>query len=105
MIEFIMNLLGFENINKIRVPEEYKIPRAEKLKCKVRFYNKTGKFHDKIIINNQKLLLDGYTTYLLCKWIEKKYVKVIKINAIHQDFYNELYKGYKSNEKIRRCKK
>ena len=68
MIDFLMKLLGYENINNIKIPAEYKIPGAEKLKCKMCFYQATGKFQDKIILNNENLLLDGYITFKICKW-------------------------------------
>lgn len=101
MIDFIMNLLGYENINKIKVPEEYRIPRTDKMRCKANFYNVTGKFQDKIIINQERILLDGYITLLLCKWAKRKYVKVMKINC-SPAMYKLEYRGYRLKPKEKR---
>lgn len=101
MIDFIMNLLGYENINKIKIPNDYKIPRTNKMKCKADFYNATGQFQDKIIINKENILLDGYITLLLCKMAEKKYVKVLKIRC-NQETYKIAYRGYRLKPKDKR---
>lgn len=101
MLDFILNLLGYTNINKIKVPEEYKLPRAEKLRCKTNFYIETGEFQDKIIINKKNVLLDGYITLLLCKWHEKKYVKVMKIDCTQQK-YKMTYRSYRLKTREKR---
>lgn len=101
MLDFIMNLLGYENINKIKVPEGYKIPRSDKMRCKVNFHNATGKFQDKIIINQENMLLDGYITLILCRWAEMKYVKVMKINC-SPEVYKMEYRGYRLKTKEKR---
>lgn len=101
MLDFIMRLLGYENINKIKVPEEYRIPRTDKMRCKANFYNTTGEFQDKIIINQEKVLLDGYITLLLCKWSERKYVKAMKINC-SPAMYRLEYRGYRLKTREKR---
>lgn len=45
MLDLIMKLLGYENINKIKIPEEYKKPREIKLQAKKYFYKKYGILH------------------------------------------------------------
>ena len=42
MLDLIMKLLGYENINKIKIPENYKRPREIKLQAKRHFYRKYG---------------------------------------------------------------
>lgn len=101
MIDFIMNLFGYENVEKIMIPEDYRIPRTDKMRCKANFYNATGEFQDKIIINQEKMLLDGYITLLLCKWTKRKYVKVMKIKCNQQD-YKLAYRGYRLKPKEKR---
>ena len=100
MLDLIMKLLGYENIKKITISEGYKIPRADKLRCKLNFYKKTGKFQDKIIVNKENVLLDGYITYILSKWADIKYVKILKIDT-YPEVYKVMYRGYrlKSREK------
>lgn len=101
MLDFIMKLFGHENINKIKIPEGYRMPRIDKMKCKASFYAATGEFQDKIIINNKNILLDGYITYKICQWIGSKYVKVLKID-VEPEIYKHSYRGYrlKNREKI-----
>lgn len=101
MLDFIMNLFGYENVNKIRIPEGYKVPRADKIRCKLNFHNATGKFQDTIIINNQNILLDGYITLIICKWAEIKYVKVLKIDTEPKD-YELTYRGYRLKKREKR---
>lgn len=100
MLDFIMSLFGYENIHKIKIPSGYKMPRAEKMRCKASFYATTGKFQDKIIINKEKVLLDGYVTFKLCKWIDKKYIKVLKIDT-NPETYKNAYRGYRIKNKER----
>ena len=94
MLDFIMKLFGHENINKIKIPEGYRMPRIDKMKCKASFYAATGEFQDKIIINNN-------ITYKICQWIGSKYVKVLKID-VEPEIYKHSYRGYrlKNREKI-----
>lgn len=94
MLDFIMSLFGYENVWNIKIPKEYKMPRSKKLCCKMKFYNFTGKFVDKIIINNANVLLDGYTTLQLCRHMEIKYVKVIRINSSVEKYLKE-FKAYR----------
>lgn len=100
MLDFIMKLLSYENIDRIKIPESYKIPRADKMKCKASFYATTGEFQDKIIVNKENILLDGYITYKICKWINKKYVKVLRINDTPET-YKVTYRGYRIKSKER----
>ena len=94
MLDFFMRLLGYENIRNIKVPNGFSIPGTKKLLCKATFFQTTGQFLDKVIINNDNLLLYGYTTYILSKWLDYKYIKVIRID-IWQKLYKTAYKNYK----------
>ena len=100
MLDKIMNLLGYENINKILIPEAFKKPRIEKIRCKAKFYSSTGYFQDKIIINQKRILLDGYVTYCICKWTSRKYVRVLKVNIGFKEYKNE-YKFYDTKVKAK----
>lgn len=98
MIDLIMQFLGYEKTENIKVPKEFKIPKSKKMHCKTKFYHFTGKFVDKIIINNANELLDGYTTLILSKWKELKYVKVIRMN-VSVERYLEEFKAYRVQRK------
>lgn len=52
-------------------------PRKEKMNYKISYYLITGKFEQPIVINKEGVLIDGYTTYLICKSRNKKYVRVV----------------------------
>lgn len=97
MFEKIMQLLGYKNIYKIKIPTDYEMPKVEKMRCKMNFYIATGKFQDKIIINKENELLDGYITYLLYKWLSRKYIKVTVIDCKKQ-VYKTAYKVYRRNK-------
>lgn len=101
MIDFFMKLMGYENINNIKIPSKYKVPGAEKLKCKMCFYQTTGEFQDKIILNNENLLLDGYITFKICKWIGIKYVKVTRID-VQPELYFYSFRRYRLRTKEKR---
>ena len=96
MLDLIMNLFGYENINKIWIQPRYKIPKNKKFKCKMKFHDITGEFQDKIVINKSKILLDGYITYRICKYTKKKkrYVKVIVVD-MDPITYDDLCRGYR----------
>lgn len=91
MLDFIMRLFGYEKIDDIKIPSNYKVPRIKKLVCKIGFLQKTGKYLDKVVINKEKMLLDGYTTLILKRWKEAKYIKVIEIDTT-PELYNIKYK-------------
>lgn len=94
MLDFIMKLFGYENIKNIKIQKEYTLPRVKKLLCKATFYQTTGQFLDKVIVNDENILLDGYTTYILNKWLENKYIKVVKI-SMKPELYKTTYKNDK----------
>ena len=53
-------------------------PRKEKMNYKISYYLITGKFEQPSVINKEGVLIDGYTTYLICKSRNKKYVRVVR---------------------------
>lgn len=82
MIKQILRMLNKENINNIKIKkgfEEHK-PKIEKMTSKLVFYTQTGKFKDEIVLDNNNYLIDGYTTYLLAKTLNKKYIRVKREN-------------------------
>lgn len=67
-----------KKLSNIKIQESFKQhPPAEwKMNYKVYYYLIHGKFEQPIVINKDGYLIDGYTTYLICKKKNKKYVKV-----------------------------
>lgn len=82
MIDKIMKLIGIENINNIKIAEEFKKnkPKSEKMIYKWNFYQFYGKFEQPIVLDKNNYLIDGYTTYLIAKQLGKKYIKVKRVN-------------------------
>lgn len=70
-----MKLLGYENINKIKIPEGYKKTREIKLQVKRHFYRKYEVLPE-IIQDRSGMLLDGFCSYYIAKVWNIKYVKV-----------------------------
>lgn len=75
MKDLIMRLLGYENINKIKIQDGYKKPREIKLKAKRHFYKKYGVLPE-IILDRSGILVDGFCSYYIAKVWGIKYVKV-----------------------------
>lgn len=98
LIDRILKVFGYMNIERILIPKDYKIPRAQKLECKARFYKQTGKFLDRVVVNKYEQLLDGYTTIFLAKVAKQKYIKVIVIDMLKTDYMNT-FRKYKEKER------
>lgn len=54
-------------------------PKSWKMNYKVYYYLVHNKFEQPIVINKEGYLVDGYTTYLICKFNGRKYVNVKRI--------------------------
>lgn len=81
MIDLIMKLLGYENINKIKIPEDYKIPKEIKLQAKKHFYKKYGILPE-IILDRNNVLLDGFCSYYIAKVWNMTYVKIRRVKCL-----------------------
>lgn len=53
------------------------IPAADKLARRVSEYKKTGKFATEIFVDKEMKLWDGYTTYMICRMLDIKTIKVV----------------------------
>ena len=67
-----------KKLSNIKIQDSFKqhLPRERKMNYKVYYYLIHGKFEQPIVINKDGYLIDGYTTYLICKKKNIKYVKV-----------------------------
>lgn len=65
-------------VSDIIIPKHFQavVPRAQKMNKKRAFYKKYDVYESKVILNKDFMLLDGYTTYLLCIENGDKYVDV-----------------------------
>ena len=82
----IMRLFGYENIDNIHIYDNFKQtpPSEEKMKRKRWLYEVSeGRFLDLIVIEKawygNWYLKDGYTSYLIAKENNIKYVKVVRV--------------------------
>jgi len=80
MLDLIMKLLGYENINKIKIPEEYKKPREIKLQAKKYFYKKYGILPE-IILDKNNVLIDGFCSYYIAQVWNMTYVKIRRVRC------------------------
>lgn len=74
----IMKLFGYENINNIKIQEEFKNkpPKYQKMLEKKLYHLQHHKFEQPIVLDNNNWLVDGYTSYLIANGLGKKYVKI-----------------------------
>lgn len=68
------------NVENIRIKENYHKAgvSTKKMQRKDNFYKLNGYFEDRIILNKNNVLLDGYSTYLLLLHYQIKQVEVIR---------------------------
>jgi hypothetical protein len=69
----------FVNLNKIHISDDFAetIPNPQNIADRVKEYKTDKKFNNDIIVNSDYVLIDGYTTYLVCKMFEIENIKVI----------------------------
>lgn len=70
------------NLDKINIPSNYaKTLPAQKIAERLYFYKQTGTFDREIVIDEHNNLLDGYTTYLVCKMLGLTKVRALRIKV------------------------
>jgi hypothetical protein len=69
------------DLDRIVVPTMFKsrIPDPEKIAARVKAYKTIGAFDREIIVDEEYTLVDGYTTYLVCKMLGIKKTRVLRI--------------------------
>lgn len=72
MIKKLKNIKIQENFEKNQ-------PKVLKMLEKINYFLENGKFEQPIVINKEGYLVDGYTTYLICRFNGRKYVNVKRI--------------------------
>lgn len=83
MINKIMELLGKINIKKIKITQEFKScpPKGEKMWIKRAYFMINNKFEQPVVVDKDNVLVDGYTTYLIAKEKDMKYVPVVRLES------------------------
>ena len=80
-LDKLLSKFGYVRMDSIRIYPEFKEhpPRSDKMMIKRAIYRVVGQFEQPIIINKLNYLEDGYTSYLIAKEENFKYVKVKRI--------------------------
>lgn len=79
----IKSTTSFINIDKISIPSNFKqnLPEANKLLERYSFYQRTGSFDREILVDEHYNLIDGYTTYLVCKMVGITKIRVLRLKV------------------------
>lgn len=70
-------------LDKINAPANFRntIPAAEKIAERLACYQKAGVFDREIILDKNYNLIDGYSTYFVCKMLGLDKVRALRINV------------------------
>ena len=81
LLDKILRLFGYENIENIKITWDFfkHPPRKEKMKLRRKYYKAFRDFYVPIILDKRRVLKDGYTSYLIAKENNIKYVKVVRV--------------------------
>lgn len=71
------------DIDKIKIPSNFAttLPSAKKITERYRCYQKTGIFDREILVDENYNLIDGYSTYLVCKMLGLNNVRVLRLQV------------------------
>lgn len=86
----IMRLFGYENIENIHIREEFKKhpPKSDKMwERRLYWMWNNRKFKVPIVVTRigAWVLMDGYTSYLIAKENNIKYVKVVRVGCLQEN--------------------
>ena len=86
LLDKLMQLFGYENIENIYIYDDFKEtpPKKNKMDFRRYYYDACKKFWAPIVItrhwkHGNWYLRDGYTSYLIAKENNIKYVKVVRV--------------------------
>ena len=90
------------DIDRINVPYCVKqtLPKSDKIEKRYRFYKQTGEFDRELIVDEEYNLVDGYSTYLVCKMLDIQKVRVLRI-IVDDERVKELEKRLAESERLR----
>lgn len=69
------------NLDKINIPSNFKreLPAESKIAERYSFYKRTGSFDREILVDEHYNLIDGYSTYLVCKMVGITKIRVLRL--------------------------
>ena len=83
MLDKLKRRLGYIKLDEIKIYKEFSEhkPKIGKMLDKMAYYTQFGKFEQPIVLNKFNYLEDGYTSYLIAKNLNWKWVKVKRIQG------------------------
>jgi hypothetical protein len=89
------------DIDRIKVSDCIKksLPKPDKIEQRYRFYKQTGEFDREIIIDEEYNLVDGYSTYLICKMLDIQKVRALRI-IVDDEQVKELEKKLEESNRL-----
>ena len=70
------------SIDQIKIPSNYaKTLPSQKIVERLMHYKQTGTFDREIVVDEHNNLLDGYSTYLVCKMLGLPKVRALRIKV------------------------
>lgn len=99
----IKSRTSYTDIDKIVIPYCVKqsLPKSDKIEKRYRFYKQTGEFDREIIVDEEYNLVDGYSTYLVCKMLDIQKVRVLRIIVDDSEQIKELKAKLEESERMR----
>mgnify|MGYP003317118259 CR=1 FL=1 len=91
------------DINKITVPYcvRKSLPKSDKIEKRYRCYKQIGAFDREIIVDEDYTLIDGYSTYLVCKMLDIQKVRILRIIVDDSEHVKELKTKLEESERMR----
>lgn len=68
--------MKLKRLSKIKVPEHWCLPNFYKLMERTVYYAQYKRYKVPIVVDKNNMLVDGYTSYLIAKGLNKKIVRV-----------------------------
>ena len=71
------------DITKINIPSNFKkkLPAETKIAERYSFYKRTGSFDREILVDEHYNLIDGYSTYLVCRMVGLTKIRVLRLKV------------------------
>jgi hypothetical protein len=90
------------DIDRINIPYciRKSLPTPDKIEKRYRVYKQIGDFDREIIIDEDYNLVDGYSTYLVCKMLDIQKVRALRI-IVSDERVKELEKKLTESERLR----